>query len=283
VLRCGQDAPAVDSDAALLEAHGAQPRRELRALHFAGRHSSSARRRHGAQVSAVVVDTGAGIAPEHCEKIFEEFYQVRRGGGSAVTPAGMGLGLAIVRRLAQLLGHDVAVVSRLGTGFHVSHRHAEGGPTPRTRSSARCLAPRASVAFRSTGRSWRWWMTTPRPIDAMSELFSIWGAQVVGGRDARSLLDVLCQSARYPDLVVADLRLGDGASGVTTVRALRAELGFAVPALIVSGDTSAAAERAARSAGLTLLPKPVVANVLEAVATALVARAVPRGVTAHAL
>jgi DNA-binding response OmpR family regulator len=116
----------------------------------------------------------------------------------------------------------------------------------------------------------------PAAIDAMTELFSVWGAEVVGGRDARNLLDALGRGARYPDLVVADLRLGDGASGVVTVRALRDELGFAVPALIVSGDTSVAAERAARSAGLTLLPKPVVANVLEAVATALVARAVPR-------
>jgi DNA-binding response OmpR family regulator len=107
-------------------------------------------------------------------------------------------------------------------------------------------------------------------------LFSTWGADVVGGRDARTLLDALGRWARYPDLVVADLRLGGGASGVITVRALRDELGFAVPALIVSGDTSPAAERAARSAGLTLLPKPVVATVLEAVATALVARAVPR-------
>ena len=87
----------------------------------------------------------------------------------------------------------------------------------------------------------------------MTELFSTWGAKVVGGRDAQSLLDALGRAARYPDLVVADLRLGDGASGVITVRALRDELGFAVPALIVSGDTSAAAERAARSAGLTLL------------------------------
>jgi hypothetical protein len=49
---------------------------------------------------------------------------------------------------------------------------------------------------------------------------------------------------------------------------------LAVPALI--RDTSPSAERAARSAGLMLLPKPVVATVLEAVATALVARAVPR-------
>jgi len=281
VLRCAKTRLTVDSDAALLERMVRNLVANAVRYTLQGGVLIGARRR-GAQVSAVVVDTGAGIAREHCEKIFEEFYQVRRGGGSAVTPAGMGLGLAIVRRLAQLLGHDVAVVSRLGTGssFRIDMPraadavHAFAGVAPGAACIGRVSLDGTLVAVVDDD---------PAAIDAMSELFSIWGAQVVGGRDARSLLDVLCRSARYPDLVVADLRLGDGASGVTTVRALRAELGFAVPALIVSGDTSAAAERAARSAGLTLLPKPVVADVLEAVATALIVRAVPRGTAAHAL
>jgi CheY-like chemotaxis protein len=174
-----------------------------------------------------------------------------------------------------LLGHDVSVVSRLGSGscFRID--------APRAADAVHAFAG-AAPAFAAAGRASLHGTLVavvdddPAAIDAMTELFAIWGAKVVGGRDAASLLEALGRWARYPDLVVADLRLCNGASGVTTVRALRDELGFAVPALIVSGDTSAAAERAARSAGLTLLPKPVVANVLEAVATALVARAVPR-------
>ncbi len=273
-LRCAPTRLAVESDAALLE------RMVRNLVANAVRYTTQGgivlgARRRGDQVSVLVVDSGPGIAPEHCEKIFEEFYQVRRGGGSALAPTGMGLGLAIVRRLAQLLGHEVTVVSRLGTGssFRIDMpratdaAHAFTAAVPGAACIGRVSLDGTLVAVVDDD---------PAAIDAMSELFAIWGAQVVGARDARSLLDVLGRSARYPDLIVADLRLGDGASGVTTVRALRAELGFAVPALIVSGDTSAAAERAARSAGLTLLPKPVVANVLEAVATALVARAVPR-------
>jgi CheY-like chemotaxis protein len=223
----------------------------------------------------VVVDTGVGIAPEHGSRIFEEFYQVRGGSRSTAAPAGMGLGLAIVRRLAQLLGHEVAVASQLGKGscFRID--------APRAADAVHAFAgvpPACAVAGRASlhGTLVAVVDDDPAAIDAMTELFAIWGARVVGGRDAPTLLEALGQWARYPDLVVADLRLSHGASGVATVRALRDELGFAVPALIVSGDTSAAAERAARSAGLTLLPKPVVANVLEAVATALVARAVPR-------
>ncbi len=194
---------------------------------------------------------------------------------SAPSPAGMGLGLAIVRRLATLLDHDVAVASRQGAGscFRIeAPRAADAAHAFVGRSQGLPAAGRASlegtlVAVVDDDSS---------AIDAMTQLFSVWGAEVVGGFDAPSLLGALGRRARYPDLVVADLRLGDGASGIAAVRALRDELGFAVPALIVSGDISATAERAARSAGLTLLPKPVVASVLEAVATALVARAVPR-------
>ena len=265
---------AVDSDSALLE-------RMLRNLVAnAVRHTSRGgvvvgARRRGTNVSAVVVDTGVGIAPEHRERIFEEFYQVRNGPTTSAASGGMGLGLAIVRRLARLLGHDVAVTSRPGTGScfridaprAVDAGHAFAGTRVGVEHVRRASLEGTLVAVVDDD---------PTAIDAMTELFSVWGAEVVGGRDAGHLLDALGRGTRYPDLVVADLRLGDGASGVVTVRALRDELGFAVPALIVSGDTSVAAERAVRSAGLTLLPKPVVANVLEAVATALVARAVPR-------
>jgi signal transduction histidine kinase/CheY-like chemotaxis protein len=265
---------AVDSDAALLE-------RMLRNLVAnAVRYTSRGgivvgARRRGARVSAVVVDTGVGIAPEHGERIFEEFYQVRCGNRTRAAPSGMGLGLAIVRGLAKLLGHDVAVASRPGAGscFRID--------APRAADAVHMFAATKADVARAGRASLEGTLVAvvdddPAAIDAMTELFSVWGAEVVGGRDAPNLLDALGRGARYPDLVVADLRLGDGASGVVTVRALRDELGFAVPALIVSGDTSMAAERAARSAGLTLLPKPVVANVLEAVATALIARAVPR-------
>ena len=113
-------------------------------------------------------------------------------------------------------------------------------------------------------------------VDAMTALFTTWGAQVIGRREPQAMLAACGECERYPDFIVADLCLADGASGIDAVRALRDALGFCLPALIVSGDTSMAAERAAHAAGLTLLAKPVDAIVLEAVATALVVRAMPR-------
>ena len=112
----------------------------------------------------------------------------------------------------------------------------------------------------------------PVSVDAMAALFATWGAQVAGGADADAMLTALGAAERYPDLVVADLRLAEGGSGIEAVRRLRDELGMAVPALIVSGDIGAAAEHDARAAGLMLLPKPVVPTVLHALSTALIAR-----------
>ena len=256
---------AVHSDAALLE-------RMLRnlvanAIRYtdAGGVLVGARRR-GGRVALVVVDTGRGIAPEHRDRIFEEFYQVRGSGGRR-THAGMGLGLAIVRRLAALLDHRVAVDSRVGRGSRFAVLAPRALPDAARTGGDRRLRP-AAIAGALVGVI----DDDPASVDAMGALFATWGADVAGAADAPQLLAALGHAERYPDLVVADLRLADGGSGVDAVRTLRDELGFVVPALLVSGDLGATAERDARAAGLMLLGKPVVPAVLQALAAALIAR-----------
>jgi FixJ family two-component response regulator len=103
-------------------------------------------------------------------------------------------------------------------------------------------------------------------VDAMRTLFQTWGAMVVGGATPGALLAGMGDLERYPDLIVADLRLANNQSGIDAVRQLRDEMGFAIPAIVVSGDTGTRADREARKAGLTLLPKPVVGTTLCAAA-----------------
>ena len=69
--------------------------------------------RAGWQVLLQVIDTGPGIAPEERSRIFEEFF---RGGAAVDAAPGFGLGLAIVRRAAELLGHRLELASTPGRG-----------------------------------------------------------------------------------------------------------------------------------------------------------------------
>jgi signal transduction histidine kinase/CheY-like chemotaxis protein len=227
-------------------------------------------RRRGERVAIEVVDSGPGIAPPHLARIFEEFYQVERAGAARRRDAGMGLGLAIVRRLADLLEHEVTVVSRVGHGS----RFTVLAP----RASTRVLAPprrHAASADVLSGAVVAVIDDDDAAVDAMRVLFATWGAAVAGGADADAVFAACGAALRYPDLIVADLRLGDGACGIDAVAALREEFGCRIPALVVSGDTGAAAERRVRDAGLALLPKPVVAAKLEAAARALMAAPAP--------
>jgi signal transduction histidine kinase len=75
----------------------------------------SARVRRG-KLWLEVWDTGIGIAAEHRDKVFQEFYKVRQHAG---TDEGFGLGLAIVRRLAQALGIVISLHSTPGVGTRV--------------------------------------------------------------------------------------------------------------------------------------------------------------------
>ncbi len=88
-------------------------------LHNALRYTERGRilvgcRRDGARVRIEVWDTGMGIPADKLDQVFEDFYQL--GNPERDQTNGLGLGLAIVRRVARLLGHEVAVRSWPGRG-----------------------------------------------------------------------------------------------------------------------------------------------------------------------
>ncbi|MEO9137397.1 MAG: hybrid sensor histidine kinase/response regulator [Casimicrobiaceae bacterium] len=261
---------AVHSDAALLErivgnlvANG---------IHYTNRGGVLlGARRRGNRIAVDVVDTGIGIAPGHRPRIFEEFYRVKDDARSASARRGMGLGLAIVRRFADLLGHEIALLSREGAGsrFRVFvPRAVAAAPRPqRIRPTASCVDSAAAPWCR--GRVVAVVDDDAATLDAMQTLFETWGATVVCGEAIDSLIAALGEVERYPDLIVADLRLANDCSGIDAVRQLRHELGVPIPAIIVSGDTGTHADREARIAGMMLLPKPVVGATLRATALAL--------------
>jgi PAS domain S-box-containing protein len=81
----------------------------------------------GILLNCVVEDTGIGIAPEQCARVFESFHQVD--GSMTRSRGGSGLGLTITRQLVELMGGTITVESELGRGsrFAFSIR-SQGAP-----------------------------------------------------------------------------------------------------------------------------------------------------------
>jgi CheY-like chemotaxis protein len=211
-------------------------------------------RRRGGTLRIDVVDSGVGIAAPDRERVFDEFVQL--GSRPRADARGMGLGLAIVRRLARLLDHQIELASVPGRGSRFSIC-VPSSSARRVRTEPRTAVAPAGAPF--VDRCVVVIDDDPAVIAAMRALFGAWGARVSGFADAPS---ALAAREGAPDLIVADLRLAEGASGVDTIGALRKRFGAGIPALVVSGDTSSAARSEVAAAGVTLLAKPVVAATL---------------------
>src|SRR5207245_9391080 len=109
-------------------------------------------------VAIRVSDTGPGIPPEHHEAVFGMFRQLRPADGRR---KGVGLGLALARRFARLMGGDITLESAVGQGttFTVTLPAADApaGPAahraPGARPAGAAGRPRAAqAAARGTPR-----------------------------------------------------------------------------------------------------------------------------------
>ena len=231
-------------------------------------------RRRGSRIAIEVHDTGPGIASDERERIFEPYYQIRRSARNA--SQGMGLGLAIIRRLADLLDHPIEVDSAPGRGS----RFAVVVPRATAAKAATCRLE-AARAVSLAGAVIAVIDDESVIVEAMRVWFAQWGARTCGGASGGEVLDALGELGCYPDLIVADYRLGDGGLGTDAVARLRSELGRPIPALLISGDASAEAIAAMRASALEVLLKPVLPNELKRLAERLIA-ASRRGVEAGA-
>jgi signal transduction histidine kinase/ActR/RegA family two-component response regulator len=220
----------------------------------------------GGMARVSVRDTGPGIPVAERDRIFEEFYQI--GNPERDRVQGLGLGLAIVQRLAQLLGLTLTLESEPGCGstFTVTIP-----PATERRAFPRAPAGQHEEASRALEGARILVIDDESDVRAgMRSLLERLGCTVSvcsGYADAERLIDQ--DGLEDVHLIVSDFRLRAHESGIDTVRRLRERLGN-VPALLVSGDTAPERLREARSSGLPLLHKPVSAEKLtEAILAAL--------------
>ena len=201
------------------------------------------------KVRIEVWDRGPGIAADKLQVIFEEFQRLDSHNTQA--EKGLGLGLAIADGLCRVLGHELAVRSWPGRGsvFSVTVPLAQ----------LRDDRPEAQPVLASPVVSGAQVLCIDNEatiLTGMQSLLSRWQCNVVVARDRNEVAQVLAQGFQ-PQLVLVDYHLDDGDTGVELMHWLRAQLGDALPGVVISADGRSELITAIRQAGLDYLPKPV--------------------------
>ncbi|HEU0187765.1 MAG TPA: CHASE domain-containing protein [Gallionellaceae bacterium] len=209
-------------------------------------------RARGNEVLFQVWDTGMGIAPEHVERIFDEFYQVDN--PQRDRSSGLGLGLAIVRRALTLLGAEVSCRSQPGRGsvfeFRLPQAASEG------MSSSTPARPK-EVANEAFARGMRFILVEDDVLvsQAMLNWLEGMGAEVKCFHSAEDALHHA--SIDYADYFIVDYMLGGTLNGIQFLNKVRQKVGRPIQAVVVTGDTSSAFIRHAVECDWPVLHKPI--------------------------
>jgi CheY-like chemotaxis protein len=215
-----------------------------------------------------VHDTGPGIPADQIGVIFQEFRQLGNPGRDR--RQGLGLGLAIVERLARLLGHRVEVASVPGRGstFAIEVPRAATAAAPRPP-----LAADAPGGAELNGARILAIDDDAAVLAATERLLRDWGCVVYAAASVGAALERLAQIDRPLDVIIADRRLAEGEAGervLARVRAAAQQLGAPPPAgIVVTGETAADVLRALEESGFRVLNKPVRPARLRALVAAL--------------
>ncbi|GLK92124.1 hybrid sensor histidine kinase/response regulator [Pseudomonas turukhanskensis] len=200
-----------------------------------------------------VWDTGMGIAADKLGEIFQEF---KRGDVQRHNQdRGLGLGLAIVDKIAQMLGHRIRVASVPGKGSVFSIEVPTASRAPKASrepvDNSECLLERLHG-------SRVWVLDNDAAICAgMRTLLEGWGCQVVTALSEQDLARQVDNFHADADLLIADYHLDDGHNGVDAVAAINARRGVPLPALMITANYSNELKLHLRELGHTLMHKPV--------------------------
>lgn len=197
-----------------------------------------------------VRDSGVGIAREEQEKIFDEFYQVGNAARSA--QLGLGLGLSVVRRACERLGHRLSLVSAPGRGSTFT-LHLPLAPAP---AQAEPTEDRTQETGRGQGELVLMVQDTYNSRDECSLLLREWGYSVHHAASAHEALSHV-NPLHPPAFIICDEQLPYGISGMDAIKRLREQANKSIPACLLSAETGSVQAQQAQTAQVPILTKPV--------------------------
>lgn len=204
-------------------------------------------------VTIKVIDTGVGIPQHEFKNIFNEYHQL--GNKARDRRQGIGLGLALVKKMCQVLGVDIKVESSLNQGstFSLSLPVVDKVDTEELKTS---FSNRSIQGVRVLIID-----DEPDILKGMSLLLSDMQCLV---ETAESHQQAIANVTRItPDIILSDYRLKGDANGIDAVKELRKLLGQDVPVIITTGDTGASVLKQIKKEGFLMLSKPIAPKELQ--------------------
>ena len=205
---------------------------------------------HDGRVWLSISDTGPGIPVADQARIFEEFVQL--GNTERDRNQGIGLGLSIVKRLADLLDVQLLLDSSVGKGsmFHVGVPEGD---------ESQCRLNHRERELPSDHLGSLFILVVDDEEDAclaVEGLLETWGCIVMCATSGDTALQQLEEIGDTPDLIISDYRLRDGETGGDVIARVRNHLGTELPAIVLSGDIAPDRLKQISALGYPLMHKP---------------------------
>jgi signal transduction histidine kinase len=208
-----------------------------------------------------IEDTGYGIAASQISSIWDEFHQ----GEEDLTSSNLGMGLSIVRMLADLMKLNVGVKSDFGKGscFHIDLPVEISLPTPPSAEldvvavlDEPLLLPTPHalvvVVINDNGMV----------LEAMKASIALAGHTAVVASSGQEAANALLLIPFLADIIISDFKLQNGETGIQAVGLVRARCGQNVPAILLTDSINEGASDEAMMSQTMVLEKPIPMNEL---------------------
>jgi signal transduction histidine kinase len=206
-------------------------------------------RRQPGGLSIMVCDQGPGIEAQHIPHLREEFYRVRRVGDPDTQ--GVGLGLAIVERLARMMGLGIRIRSQVGHGTSVT---IDGLLLSPDLKAAATSMKRADYKMPLKGMRILLIEDDADVLDATTELLMSWGCEV-------QPFTAIPQAWKPCDLIIVDFDIGGGVTGADCIAAVRAQVAqrhaLDIPAIVMTGHDEVRVSGILNDDRIPILKKPI--------------------------